>query len=58
MRRRLIRLAPFVVLFQGGCLAAIERNLDLVLAPNALDNAMRLPNSVFLPLASLLARLW
>jgi len=37
----------------GGCLARLERNLDLVLAPDAFANALVLPFSPLLPLAEL-----
>jgi hypothetical protein len=38
----------------GGCLARLERNLDLVLAPDAFENALVLPFSRLLPVAQFL----
>lgn len=45
MRRVILRLLPVAVLFQGGCLAAFERNIDLVFAPDAFENTIRLSNA-------------
>jgi len=42
----------------GGCLATLERNLDLILSPGAVGNALVLPYSTVAGLARLLARLW
>jgi len=48
--RRLKRLAPLAgLLFVQGCLAAAERNLDCLLAPDALENALFLPSSTIAP---------
>jgi hypothetical protein len=43
--RRLIRRAPGLITLGGvvwvnGCLAALERNVDILMAPNALENAL------------------
>jgi len=50
--------APGVCLaLTGGCLAGIERAVDLVLAPSAFENALVLPFSALGPLAFALFRL-
>jgi len=41
------------ILASNGCLARLERNLDLVLAPEAVANVLALPLSPLLPLARL-----
>jgi hypothetical protein len=41
----------------GGCLAGLERAVDLVLAPTAFENALVLPFSALGPLAFALFRL-
>jgi hypothetical protein len=52
------RLAPLAgLLSANGCLATLERNLDYLLAPDALDNALFLPFSSVAPLAQFLLRL-
>jgi len=37
----------------NGCLAAVERNLDYLLAPDALENTLFLPSSTIAPWALL-----
>jgi hypothetical protein len=44
-------------LLAGGCLAGLERTVDLVLSPGALENALVLPNTPLAGLAAFLARL-
>jgi len=52
------RLAPVSgLLLANGCLATLERNLDYLLAPDALENTLFLPFSSVAPLAQLLLRL-
>ncbi len=56
MRKRMwmVRLGLTGGLLQvGGCFAAFERNLDLVLAVEATQNLLRAPLSALLPLARL-----
>ena len=40
----------------NGCLIDLQRNLDYVLAPGALTNALRLPHSSVVALADFMAR--
>ena len=40
----------------NGCLATLQQNLDLLLSPTALDNAMRLPYSAVWPIAEFLLK--
>jgi hypothetical protein len=55
---RAARLMPLVGLLPAsGCLAALERNLDYILAPDALENALFLPFSSVAPFAQFLLRL-
>jgi len=60
-RRRLWhlrRLAPLVGLLMGsGCLARLERNVDFLLAPDALQNSLAQPFSAVAPYAQYLLRL-
>lgn len=60
-RRRLWRvgrIAPATgLLMAGGCLAQLERNLDFLLAPDALGNTVAQPFSVVAPFAQYLLRL-
>lgn len=45
-RRFVYRWIPLTgLVFLQGCLAAAERNLDLLLSPNALENTLRLSSS-------------
>lgn len=56
--RRATRLAPLSgLLLANGCLATLERNLDYVLAPDALENTLFLPFSNIAPLVQFLFRL-
>jgi hypothetical protein len=61
-RRLLLRVSKaglaFGLLSVGGCLAALEHNLDLILSPGAVENALVLPYSAVAGLARLFARLW
>jgi len=41
----------------GGCLARLERNLDVLLSPDALANTLLLPSTLLAPLAQFLHRL-
>ena len=55
---RVARFAPVSgLLLASGCLATFERNLDYLLAPDALENTLFLPVSSVAPLAQLLLRL-
>jgi hypothetical protein len=55
---RLVRYLPALGwLLVSGCLANAERNLDRVLSPGALDNALVLPYTRVAGLAELVARL-
>ena len=52
------RFAPAAgLLAASGCLATIERNLDYLLAPDALENTLFLPFSGLASLAQLLVGL-
>ena len=55
-RRRLLLLGGGGVLLQSGCLAAIQNNLDILLAPDALSNALVAPFSAVFPLLQFFAR--
>lgn len=53
-----MKLAPAIgLLFSGGCMALIERNVDLVLAPQAIGNLLRIPLSGLAPLAQFVFRI-
>ena len=55
--RRAARFAPIpALLWANGCLATLERNLDYLLAPDALENTLVLPFSNVAPLAQFLLR--
>ena len=59
LRFRLLIVAQTATLVSlGGCLARVAEGVDMVLAPAAYDNALRLPYTDLLPLAELLTRLW
>lgn len=50
-------LVPLLgLLAANGCLANVQQNLDFVLSPNALDNALRVPFSGVAELALFFAR--
>ena len=56
--RRLLLYAPTLgLLTANGCLATLERNVDLLLGSDALQNAMLLPYSPVAELAELFVRL-
>ena len=56
--RRWYTLLPAAgLLFSSGCLAALERNLDVLLAPDALSNAIVAPYSAAAGLLHLAMRL-
>jgi hypothetical protein len=55
--RRLLWYAPALGLFGiGGCLATFQRNLDLLLSPDALGNALVLPYSPVAELAKFITQ--
>jgi hypothetical protein len=55
---RLVRYTPVLGwLFVSGCLVNAERNLDMVLSPGAVDNALTLPYSAVANLGLVLSRL-
>jgi hypothetical protein len=55
---RLVRFTPALGwLLVSGCLVNAERNLDLVLSPGAVDNALTLPYSAVASLGVVLSRL-
>ena len=60
-RRRLWHVARFApwsgLLLASGCLARLERNLDFLLAPDALENSLARPFSAVAPYAQYLLRL-
>ncbi len=54
---RTISLAPLAGLLSvNGCLAVAERNIDCLLAPDALENTLFLPFSTIAPWALFLVR--
>ncbi|MFQ5806929.1 MAG: hypothetical protein ACE5I3_10820 [Phycisphaerae bacterium] len=56
--RRAARLSPLSgLLLANGCLATLERNIDYLLAPDALENTLFIPFSDVAPLAQFLLRL-
>ncbi len=56
---RTLCYAPTTVLLSiGGCLAGVYDAFDMIVAPEALSNALRLPASDVLPLAELFTRFW
>lgn len=57
-RRIAILVSTGGLLLVNGCLANLEQNLDLVLSPGAVENALVLPYSPMADLAHLLTRLW
>jgi hypothetical protein len=58
-RMWLVRLAPALgLLWVASCMTNIEHNLDMVLSPGALDNALVLPYSAHSGLAELFIRLF
>ncbi len=60
--RTLRRCTPWIcaggLLWANGCLATIERGVDLVLSPGSLDNAAILPYTALAGLALVLQQLW
>ena len=55
--RRLCLLGPAVgLLFISNCLATLERNLDILLSPEAAGNITAAPYSAVAPLLEFLAR--
>ena len=59
--RRCVRRGAQLVLASGllpagGCLARVEQNLDLLLAPEAFGNTLFLPFTAVAPLAQFLQR--
>ena len=56
------RLAPCIcaggLLFVNGCMAGLERGLDLILAPGAVGNALELPYSSLAGLARIFGHLF
>lgn len=50
-------LLPTSLLAAGGCLGALERGIDLVLSPGAVENALVLPYTGLVGLTQLLQRL-
>lgn len=57
VRRLLLYAPPLGLLTANGCLATLERNLDLLLGSDALENALVLPYSPVAELAELFVRL-
>ena len=56
---RVSRYAPAAgLLFTGSCLANLEQNLDLLLAPGAASNTLALPYSSIASLAEVFIRLY
>jgi len=60
LAKRAYRLTGAIIagglLLGNGCLAGLERSLDMILAPGATGNIVSLPYSPVLGLAQLLAR--
>lgn len=54
--RRLCLLIPTVGLLQVGACSGALRNLDRLLSPGALENALTLPYSAVLPLLAFFSR--
>jgi len=55
--RRLLIIAPAGgLLMMGGCLAALERGVDLVLSPGALANTLVAPYDPLMSLIGVFAR--
>lgn len=55
--KRAARLAPVAtLLWANGCFATLERNLDYLLAPDALENTLALPFAGFAPLTQFVLR--
>jgi|GEM_PF-5408637 len=55
VRSRIVWSACATLLLVNGCLAGVERGVDLLLAPDALQNTLRLPFSALFPLARILS---
>lgn len=55
-RRAVCFVASGGALLQGGCFAALQNNLDILLAPDALGNALAAPDSVIYPLLQFVVR--
>ena len=54
LTRRVLRWAPVLGLLSvGGCMSALERNLDFVLSAEAIDNLLTIPGNAFLQLVQL-----
>lgn len=56
LKRQLCWFAAVAMLPAAGCLAGIERGLDMLLAPSAGLNALFLPYSAVWPIAQFLLR--
>jgi hypothetical protein len=55
--RRLLSYTPALALFGiGGCLATFQHNLDLLLSPDAIGNALVLPYSPVAELAKFITQ--
>jgi len=56
VRRLLLYAPPLGLLTANGCLATLERNVDLLLGSDALENALVLPYSPVATLAEFILR--
>ncbi|MGE0481345.1 MAG: hypothetical protein AB7Q17_12825 [Phycisphaerae bacterium] len=56
VRRAALLLASGGALLQSGCLGSLQNSLDILLAPDALGNALVAPYSVVYPLLQFVVR--